>query len=561
MKCQKWFAFLVVCCLLTLLLGSMTATAAGDSIFKENFAHITKESLSVFPSTFEATMKFPSDMPYNDRGGVVFGNFVKGGQACINFEIHQHGNPRLYIADEAGKVYDYKFKDVNVYTGEWVHVALVRDAVAGTVSCYVNGELQETQTLKAPADITMNSRFALGGDLRTGNNQYFKGSLRNVTLYNDLRTADEIAADYQATTPDTDNLLGYYQPTDVSDVYKDPTGVGPDFVLTSRETFIKNYASVTDYDYSFAVIGDTQTITLWYPDDLTRLYDWIVDNAKDKKIAFVAGLGDITDADSDLEWERAEPEIAKLNGVVPYSIVRGNHDSVEQYEKYFSFDEYKDTVSGSFKDSMLNTYHTIKVKGNKYLFLNLDLHMEDDVLAWANEIIAQHKDHNVIITTHIYIGASGKTDGISTSSLDRYGAKNYPDALWDKVVSQHENISMVLCGHVPTDNIIVNQREGVHGNTVTEVLIDPQTTDETYTSTGMVAMLYFSDGGKTVDVEYYSTAKEGHFLADNQFRITVDVLPKTVSVWVWIAAGAVAALAAATVVIVCIRKKKTQKTR
>lgn len=41
---------------------------------------------------------------------------------------------------------------------------------------------------------------------------------------------------------------------------------------------------------------------------------------------------------------------------------------------------------------------------------------------------------------------------------------------------------------------------------------------------GMVAMLYFSADGKTMQVEYYSTAKEKYFISDNQFTLTLDTV-------------------------------------
>ncbi|MBO7169938.1 MAG: hypothetical protein J6W28_02025, partial [Clostridia bacterium] len=47
------------------------------------------------PNTFEAWIYFPANTPASQRGGVIIGNY-QGGGACINFEIHQNGRPRLY---------------------------------------------------------------------------------------------------------------------------------------------------------------------------------------------------------------------------------------------------------------------------------------------------------------------------------------------------------------------------------------------------------------------------------------------------------------------------------
>jgi len=81
-----------------------------------------------------------------------------------------------------------------------------------------------------------------------------------------------------------------------------------------------------------------------------------------------------------------------------------------------------------------------------------------------------------------------------------------------------------LSGHISSENIIVTKTEGENGNTVTQMLIDPQTTDQNNVGTGLglVAMLYFSQDGKNVDVEYYSTLKEGKYLSANQFSMELD---------------------------------------
>jgi hypothetical protein len=52
--------------------------------------------------------------------------------------------------------------------------------------------------------------------------------------------------------------------------------------------------------------------------------------------------------------------------------------------------------------------------------------------------------------------------------------------IWNKFASKHENIFMVLSGHMSADTVVIKQRKGEAGNTVTEMLIDPQTMDGQY---------------------------------------------------------------------------------
>ena len=85
---------------------------------------------------------------------------------------------------------------------------------------------------------------------------------------------------------------------------------------------------------------------------------------------------------------------------------------------------------------------------------------------------------------------------------------------------------MLLTGHNPTDDILCRKRYGKHGNTVTEILVDPQTTDKDRGGTGLVAMLYFSEDGKQLDVRYYSTAKNAYFKRNNQFSRSIDYIKR-----------------------------------
>ena len=60
---------------------------------------------------------------------------------------------------------------------------------------------------------------------------------------------------------------------------------------------------------------------------------------------------------------------------------------------------------------------------------------------------------------------------------------------------------------------------GEHGNTVTCCLIDPQHTDYYDRVTGMVALLHFSDGGRTITIENYSTIQQKFYKTTNEIVI------------------------------------------
>lgn len=284
---------------------------------------------------------------------------------------------------------------------------------------------------------------------------------------------------------------------------------------------------VGDYAYAFAVVGDTQNVNRLYPEEYHKIYKWIVDNAEEKKIAYVMGLGDITDGNSTQEWQRAQDSFWLLaeNGI-EHSQVRGNHDSKENFELYLGSDmDYQDSIQGAFNDKMANTWRLLQVGQVKYLIFALDYGFGDDVIAWAGEIIERYPDHNVIITTHAYMYRDYTTlDYTEEVPPSATGGINDGDQMWEKFISRYENIKLVLCGHIDVDNIQVSEQIGVHGNKVVQMLIDPQQMDKELGAKGMVAMLYFSEDGRNVKLEYYSTICDAYEITSEVTELTLEVV-------------------------------------
>lgn len=303
----------------------------------------------------------------------------------------------------------------------------------------------------------------------------------------------------------------------------------------------ENPNAPTDYAYSMVVVPDTQFLTEKDVTDgteyLNSIYDWIIANKDEKKIELVMGLGDITDDDTEAEWLHAEEQIGKLNGVVPYTLVKGGspHDRIATFNTYFGVDSYygQNELDGIYEDGYTqNAYKLVTAGGIDYLILMLDFGPIDEVLQWAGNIISQYPERQVIVTTHCYLYKDGRlqteTDPASPRSTTATGGmllKNNGDEIWDELVKLYPNIVMVLSGHYSSNTIIKLQSEGICGNTVTQMLIDSQEYDNANgCETGFVAVLYFSEDGKQISVEYISTvrANEGkaaYFLASNQFSV------------------------------------------
>ncbi len=357
--------------------------------------------------------------------------------------------------------------------------------------------------------------------------------------------------------------------SNVNDIYGAAHSSGTPILVdcgTANEFFISNgsITDPTDYDYSFAIIGDQQCM-VQYARELNsnkyfkKIYDYILNNASSKKIAHVFNLGDIvqttyeydqTNTDEhksrmDKEAEIAYTQIARLDGVVDYSLVRGNHDGPEFYEQYYGVNSTYTGYASHIEDYFINSSNSVHYfsAGNlDYMVVTLDFGAGDLVIEWANEIIAAHPNHNVIISTHAYMYKDGnlltnsnlcarKPDGTNDPLYNTaMGATaNNGDDLWNKLISKHANIVMVLNGHVGSEDVVCTQLKGENGNTVTNVLINPQEMDTMFKSqggVGAVAMFYFSNGGKTVEVRYWSTAQEAFIKTNNNYTFTINTIPR-----------------------------------
>ena len=260
------FKVLIPILLLCALLIGTVPTVAADTVKDVDFHPLGYYESAVMrvklPSTFEATVCLPKDL--SDRGGVIIGNYSGEKIPLFNFEIHNNGNPRIYINDSEIKNYDVIFDKVNLLTGKPVHVAITIDYENNKWLCYVDGVLKQTVNKPAPAQSTITATLRLGGDFRSGNTQYFKGTLIDLALYSDVRTVIEIAKDATGSEIDKDNIICAFDMSD-NEVGKYPATIS--CIAGTRHKFkyfsdwLTDVPEPENYAYSFAVLGDIQTLT------------------------------------------------------------------------------------------------------------------------------------------------------------------------------------------------------------------------------------------------------------------------------------------------------------
>ncbi len=485
-----------------------------------NDNYLTDVDLSSVPVTYRAEINLPADLPEHEIGGVILGNDATGNMqpAAVSFEIRGNGNPSIYYRyyekyDSANNAEGrLTFSEVDVRNGDWTEVVISLDFTNRVGYCFINGELKQTLQMDSVGAAKEGKQpklgegygwkdFIVGGDYHYGNEYYFRGKMKSVSAYYDA------VNDYSALSTLTP-ALSY---TMTHDAYEG---------LTYNQLWKRNLEKVSSYEYSMAVVGDTQTV-IWEgtKEEFDAIYDYIVDEATTSgKMAYCIGLGDITEKGQiDWEYELAAENFEKMETIgLPYSLIRGNHDVGSYMDKYFPYENFKDQIGGSYNGSLTNTWQTFEVGGVDYMILCLDYFPSVAVLEWADSVVKAHPNHNVILTTHGFLTEAGERLTKQTGFL-KGTASDYPDdGIWTELVEPNSNIQLVLSGHISSKDIVRTKFEREDGTTVETMLIDPQSMDYELGSTSMVAMFYFGEADTEnnkvdIQIQYYSTTREEYY--------------------------------------------------
>jgi len=194
----------------------------GGKLFSETTSY-DMGNISATPKTLEATIQLSN---YTLRAGVIAGNYANHTYGLMNLEIYTRGRVRLYYTTDEGVVENCIF-DPSILSPKPTHIAVTIDGLTATL--YINGKAAQTKTLSVePGTTTQN--WKIGGDNRTGNIQYFKGTICNVNLFSDVRTPEEILADATGVSQDADALL-------YSHAFSTTVEVEPFDILSAGKTY------------------------------------------------------------------------------------------------------------------------------------------------------------------------------------------------------------------------------------------------------------------------------------------------------------------------------------
>ncbi len=298
--------------------------------------------------------------------------------------------------------------------------------------------------------------------------------------------------------------------------------------------------------WSLAVLPDTQNYATFYPGMFHLQTQWLVDNKDKYNIKYALQLGDVTNHNTVIEWERASAAMAKLDNVLPYAIVPGNHDyakggadndrTTTLMNDYFPPTRFSKwpTFGGVMEQGRIeNNFHIFQAGGQKWLVMGLEWGPRDHVLVWADEIINKYPDHKAIIITHAYLYSdSTRYDWAANGDAQRWNPHNYHESykaggivndgeqMWDKLVKKNKNVLMVVNGHVLNDGLGYLKSKADNGNDVHQMLVNFQM--RPIGGESWLRMLEFLPDGKTVQVKNYCPLSDKYETdPESQFVMTL----------------------------------------
>ncbi|HEY5281954.1 MAG TPA: metallophosphoesterase, partial [Polyangia bacterium] len=181
---------------------------------------------------------------------------------------------------------------------------------------------------------------------------------------------------------------------------------------------------------SIVVLPDTQYYAAPpYTEVFAMQTNWIIAQKPLLNIQAVLHVGDVVDGcNSPDQWGVASAALHSLDGVVPYFLVPGNHDTDLNRKglmnNYFG-PATMPWVTGTMTVGQIeNNYSLVNIGSQQWLVLGLEFGPRDAVMTWADSVLKAYPDRPAIIVTHAYLYPTGDRYDVGISGSDTT-APNY----------------------------------------------------------------------------------------------------------------------------------------
>jgi len=491
---------------------------------------------------------------------VEFNIKVAQAQLTGTMNILKNGSANVALVDGKITVNGALAASTALKADTWTHVAITSDG-----KIYLDGTLDI-----AASSVSFSTNAPVIGDK-------FVGHLLDVRFWNDIRTAQEIAAN-KSTRTDSDGLLANWMLT--ADTYKwleyFDSSANNNTAIFKSTGWYKMEAGLQG-DYSFIHYGDTQSHFAIEPRSFKRIpdvFEWIGNNVEKYNIAHVSILGDATQTNTMFEWGVIREAHDFIEGKTTYHLPLGNHDypspshgvgaeirDTTNYRETFTYDDYvatygpdgMNTFGGTFRDEkeLTNMYNLVSVGGNDYIFFALEFSPRDAVLEWVGDVLTQYPDRQAIISTHCYFSTDGTLTTANATNNYEFKDGNEGIDIYNKLVTKYPNIIIADCGHSQGDDTKQHphQRGSSYkdsptaddfGNDVVQMLVDASAYAMNYpdgvtygfgsseankvqfgADEGLIVIYMFEDNGRTMHTYVYSPLHDSFFRSVNEQTHTI----------------------------------------
>jgi 3',5'-cyclic AMP phosphodiesterase CpdA len=220
---------------------------------------------------------------------------------------------------------------------------------------------------------------------------------------------------------------------------------------------------------TIAAIADTQYLAT----DSTlpaEIIDYILAERETWKpgypIAFVSHVGDVVNRASQAgRWDRMQTELRRLNGIIPWSVVAGNHDADDWHGDPMGFPEYMERFNdleyataygerrgslylGSWGRRYANNNHSLFRCGSRTVHhMGISYQHEHpanaDVLPTAKALRAQFSRVPLIVTSHSILQQFCSDNGPEGTRFTADGGHE----LWEDFLSDEGRLVLSMAGH------------------------------------------------------------------------------------------------------------------
>lgn len=282
------------------------------------------------------------------------------------------------------------------------------------------------------------------------------------------------------------------------------------------------------------ILPDTQYYASSRPEVFTQQTTWIVAQRPLLDIAAVLHVGDVVDGDTPAQWARASASLRLLDGVVPYVLVPGNHDTDgnrnTRMNDYFSR-KTMPWITGTMVEGRIeNSYALLDIGPMRWLVLGLEFGPRDSVVAWADTVLKSYPTTPAMLVTHAYLYHDGTRYDAASPSPQLFLPQGYNftpsegsndgEMLWQKLVLPNPNVRMVFSGHDTGWARLSSARPD--GSVVHQMLSDYQWWGDGGPEFGFgwLRVLRLDYARRTLEVQTYSPYLQSYLTdPDNQFSL------------------------------------------